>query len=71
MQQASLSPEDYVATTLQPTLTRGLVALCRARGNLEGARALFREAVDGAREVLGVEHPHTKAYVQWLQAVGG
>ena len=72
MQQASLSPEDTLGDRHPDTLGSiyFLGTLLHAQGDLDGARALFREAVDGARETLGEEHPHTKVFVQELQAVG-
>ena len=48
--------------------TCSLGSLLYERGELEQARYHFCEAVVGARETLGDEHPHTRAFMQHLAA---
>ena len=54
-----LSPEERRASTLLNNL--GL--LLKAQGDLEGAAALLREALQGSRETLGDKHPSTLASI--------
>ena len=42
--------------------------LLEQRGNLAGAEALWREALQGRREVLGESHPNTVASREGLAA---
>ena len=48
-----------------------LGGLLKARGNLEGAEALYREALTARRETLGSRHPDTLISVGWLSGVWG
>jgi hypothetical protein len=45
----------------------GLAGCLNAEGAKKEARELAQRAADGARKVLGPEHPDTKKYEQLLQ----
>jgi tetratricopeptide (TPR) repeat protein len=44
-----------------------LATCLRSEGKLQEASAFAKRAADGARQVLGPEHPDTKKYEQLLQ----
>ena len=44
-----------------------LVVCLRSEGEMQEASAFAQRAADGARKVLGPEHPDTKKYEQLLQ----
>ena len=58
---------DAAPETLGSMASLGM--LLKDLGDLEGARVLFREAVDGALATLGEEHPRTKSHQRWLARV--